>query len=172
MFTASTHTRSRTHTHTWCPKCKGFAKYIVKYQRNDMCKKVQSRRMVEGESILWENAIKTKITNMWPRSRKGDQIHVLGTSLNGKWWGHLLHPETNQESEENMGWILKTENESPKTMGRFYMKVVQSVLLYGSESWVIGTSSWKMLNSCQCARHMVGRHIIHLSDDTWELSDF
>ena len=22
--------------------------------------------------------------DMWPRSRKGDQIHVLGTSLNGK----------------------------------------------------------------------------------------
>ena len=46
-------------------------------------------------------------------------------------------------------------------MASFYKAIVQSVLLYGSESWVI---TQKMLHSLQsfhqrCARFITGRHI-------------
>ena len=55
-------------------------------------------------------------------------------------------------------------------MARFYITIVQSVLLYGYESWVIDKSSWNRLKSfhMRCARHIAGRHIRFLSDDTWE----
>ena len=37
-----------------------------------------------------------------------------------------------------VGKILSREQVSPRTSGKFYMAIVQSVLLYGSESWCIG----------------------------------
>ena len=36
-----------------------------------------------------------------------------------------------------IGKILSWEQVSPRTSGKFYMAIVQSVLLYGSESWCI-----------------------------------
>ena len=36
-----------------------------------------------------------------------------------------------------LGCVLKGENASPKVCGAFYRTVVQSLLLYGSESWTL-----------------------------------
>ena len=46
-------------------------------------------------------------------------------------------------------------------MGSFYQAIIQAVLLYGSESWVISENNMKNLRSFhhRCARHMVGYHI-------------
>ena len=46
-------------------------------------------------------------------------------------------------------------------MAKFYMVIVQSVLLYGADSWVITKKHWRMLWSFhnRAARHMMNMHI-------------
>ena len=66
--------------------------------------------------------------------------------------------------------VLSQERSNPKIMASFYKAVVQSILLYGSESWVLTKIMWQKLTSFhhRCARFMTGRHIRKLPDDTWE----
>jgi hypothetical protein len=46
-----------------------------------------------------------------------------------------------------IGKILSKKDANNKTMGSFYKAIIQSVLLYGSESWVISNHSMKALRS-------------------------
>ncbi len=46
-----------------------------------------------------------------------------------------------------IGRVLSSEGASPRAMGSFYKVVVQSVLLYGSESWVLSKAMMKKLKS-------------------------
>ena len=57
-------------------------------------------------------------------------------------------------------------------MAKFYLAVVQAVLLYGSDSWVITDRDWKRLQSFHnCAiRYMTGKHI-RKKEEQWEYSD-
>lgn len=66
--------------------------------------------------------------------------------------------------------ILKREGANAMTMAKFYMAVVQAVLLYGADSWVITEKNWKKLRSFhnKALRHMTGRHIIKDSEDNWQ----
>ena len=45
--------------------------------------------------------------------------------------------------------VLRRENASPRTSGRFFQAVVQSVLLYGSESWDLRGALLKQLRGFQ-----------------------
>ena len=56
------------------------------------------------------------------------------------------------------------------TMAKFYMAVVQAVLLYGADSWVITTQNWQKLRAFhnRALRHMTGRHITKNQDGTWK----
>ena len=40
---------------------------------------------------------------------------------------------------------MKREGANAKTMAKFYLAVVQAVLLYGSESWTIKKRDWRRL---------------------------
>ena len=60
-----------------------------------------------------------------------------------------------------------------KTMGRFYLAVIQQILLHGSESWIISPTSQRLLESFhhRCARYMAHRHIRRCTDGSWEHPD-
>jgi hypothetical protein len=68
-----------------------------------------------------------------------------------------------------MSPILRAANANPKVMARFYLAVVQAILLYGSESWVVSKSTLRRLETfhARCARHMAHQHICKLPDGTW-----
>ena len=55
-------------------------------------------------------------------------------------------------------------------MGCFYLAVIQAILLYGSETWVISKRMLKRLESFhhRCARSMAHRPIRRLADGSWE----
>ena len=55
-------------------------------------------------------------------------------------------------------------------MAKFYMAVVQAVLLYGADSWTITERNWKKLRSFhkRALRYMTGRHIKKMEDGKWE----
>ena len=66
--------------------------------------------------------------------------------------------------------VLKRRDANPLIMGSFYKAVIEAVLLYGSESWVISENNMKNLRSFhnKCARHMVGYHIkLDNKTNTW-----
>ena len=66
--------------------------------------------------------------------------------------------------------ILTAGGMDHRIAGYFYKVVVQTVLLYGSESWVISKTRLRMLESFhrRVARYLCRRHIRKLEDGTWE----
>ena len=60
-----------------------------------------------------------------------------------------------------IGKMLKREGANAEIMGRFYITIVMSVLLYGSESWTITGKNLVKLKSFhnRALRYMTGRHI-------------
>ena len=69
--------------------------------------------------------------------------------------------------------ILKREGANAVTMAKFYLTVVQSVLLYGAESWTPKQSDMKRLRSFhhRASRYMTGVHIKKLNDKEWVYPD-
>ena len=69
--------------------------------------------------------------------------------------------------------ILKREGANATCMARFYLAVIQALLLYGSESWVISKRNMDRLNSFhkRAVRHMTGQHIQKLGNNNWEYPD-
>jgi hypothetical protein len=65
--------------------------------------------------------------------------------------------------------ILSKDGANPKAMASFYKAIVQSVLLYGSESWVLTLAMEKQLQSFhrRCARYMTGQNIRQNEDGSW-----
>ena len=55
-------------------------------------------------------------------------------------------------------------------MSRFYITIVQSVLLYGAETQVLNEKYLKILNSFhnKCTRFIAKKYIKKLEDNTWE----
>jgi 5'(3')-deoxyribonucleotidase len=68
--------------------------------------------------------------------------------------------------------IQKKTNGNIKIMSTFYKSIVQTILLYGSESWVLTQFIINKLNSFHhmCARHITGRHI-RLEEEVWIYPD-
>jgi hypothetical protein len=65
--------------------------------------------------------------------------------------------------------LLRRQKANRWAMSTFYKVIVASVLLYGSESWVISKDLMRELRSFhhRCARHVVRRHIRLEEDGTW-----
>jgi hypothetical protein len=68
-----------------------------------------------------------------------------------------------------LGRILSKEGTNPKAMASVYKAVVQAVLLYGSESWVLTRPLEYKLQSFhrRCARYITGQHIRQNLDGSW-----
>ncbi len=65
--------------------------------------------------------------------------------------------------------ILTIDGASPRVMGYFYKAIIQTVLLYGSESWTLTVRMIGRLRSFhhRVARYITGRHIKELEDGTY-----
>ena len=65
--------------------------------------------------------------------------------------------------------ILKREGANAIIMSKFYMTIVQAVLLYGSDSWIIKERDLNKLRSFhnRAVRYMTGSHIQKIGDG-WE----
>ena len=58
-------------------------------------------------------------------------------------------------------------------MAKFYLTIVQSVLLYGAESWCISQGDLNRLNSfhLRVVRYLTGQHIRKKNEYEWEYPD-
>ena len=66
--------------------------------------------------------------------------------------------------------MLKREGANAVTMGKFYITIVMSVLLYGSESWTITKKNSLKLQSFhnRALRYMTGKHTKKINGEKWE----
>ena len=62
-----------------------------------------------------------------------------------------------RKSWSRMYWILGWEDVDTRTLGNFYIAVVQSILLFGSDTWVVTPRIKRILEGF---RHMVARQIL------------
>jgi len=71
-----------------------------------------------------------------------------------------------------IGRVLSSSRANPRCMARFYLAVLQSVLLYGSETWVLSPVVLRRLQSFhhRCARYISHKHGRQLPDGTWVLA--
>ena len=60
---------------------------------------------------------------------------------------------------ERMNWVLSREEADARTLGNIYLAVVQSVLLYGSETWILNPRMQMVLGGFhqRVARRMMGQ---------------
>ena len=66
--------------------------------------------------------------------------------------------------------LLTRERASRRVMGHFYKAIVQSILLYGAETWVINPKNMQKLRTFHrgCARYITKRFIRPANDGTDE----
>jgi hypothetical protein len=64
---------------------------------------------------------------------------------------------------------IRSENASPPACGVFYKSTVQSILLFGNETWNLSPVSLKSLEGfhIQAAWRMAGKRPLKLPDSTW-----
>ena len=69
--------------------------------------------------------------------------------------------------------VLARKGARARIMARAYVSVVQAVLLFGSETWVIKEREWQKLESFHhsCARRITRRLIRSNPDGTWTYPD-
>ncbi len=65
--------------------------------------------------------------------------------------------------------MIRAENASSRACGIFYKATVQSILLFGSETWNLSQLSLKLLEGfhIRAAWRMAGKRPMKLPDDTW-----
>ena len=87
-----------------------------------------------------------------------------------------MYPKQLRKCEETIelcGKILKEEGANTRCMAKFYITIVQAVLLYGADSWVINRRDMNRLQSFhnRAARYLTNEHIRKGEGDTWKYPD-
>ena len=65
---------------------------------------------------------------------------------------------------------MKDEGTNAKTMAKFYITIVQAVLLYGADTWVTSKRNMTRLNSFHkpVVQYLTGKHIRKHDEENWE----
>jgi hypothetical protein len=148
-----------------CPSCGMFGRYSQAHQRTKTCK-VGTIRKDERDRRREQNQARMV------KFRIGQE--VIATVRDFKYLGRISSDDDDDlpAVRENMKktrkrWarvsrLLVREGATAKMMGKIYLAVVQSVLLYGSETWVLSERMRGILEGFhnRCARQMT-RQFIH-----------
>ena len=88
-------------------------------------------------------------------------------------WYILDNLDRAQKRWNSIAKILKRESADAVCMAKIYPAVVQAVLLYEADSWVVSDRNMKRLRSFhrRALRYMTGDHIKKDGDGVWEYPD-
>lgn len=158
-------------TMEWCPQCKMFVptKKMNWHKKSKMCLIGQDR--VEKWEHLEQKA-QALIKQFTVDSEKIKMVNLF------KYLGRMMmliddnitvvqaNIKKAQAKWARVSRILSCKGADPRTMGYFYKAIIQSILLYGSETWVITMQMLKMLNGFhqQCAQYIARDHIQKVSE--------
>ena len=155
-----------------CPKCRMHCSDMEKHLQSKTCEKIFTRRRNEDlqDKQVMADEIKFYI--------QGEEIERVREF---KYLGRIL---TNNDNDTKcidnalaktrrqwncIGKMLKREGANAEIMGRFYITIVMSVLLYGSESWTITGKNLIKLKSFhnRALRYMTRKHIRKEKEGKW-----
>ena len=159
-----------------CNLCGMFAMDMGRHQKTSTCKKGRGRR---GNEMLQDKQAEAEKVTFRVYGEELERVREF------RYLGRILTEDDDdtiniveqlrraRQKWNSIAKILKREGANAKTMAKFYMAVVQAVLLYGAESWTITTRNWTKLQSFhrRAMRYMTGQHIRQDSDGTWTYPD-
>ena len=143
------------------------------HTESQACKEGQERKAQREAVIRSARALDTKFKAKDQELETVDVFEYLGRLLSND-DGDL---RTVRKNLKKARWVwarlqnvLESEGADPRVCGMFYKAVVQSVLLYGCETWVVTPAILRMLSGFQI--RAAWRMAIHnkprkLNDDTW-----
>ena len=156
-----------------CPDCQFFCRQTTHHKNSKFCAD-WSARFELHQKIEYRPKTQDHIFH------SGNQELEYITEF--LYLGSILHQDDNDApairhniAKARARWhrisrLLKREGASARTMGTFYLSIVHSILLYGSETWVLTDTTLRTLSSFhnKIARFLTRRHIKQLPDDTWQ----
>ena len=156
-----------------CPKCGMRTSNLEKHLDSYTCKKGTIRRQNKDRQDKQAAAENVKF---YVKGKKIERVQHF-------WYlGRILMEDDNDTpcidfnlKKERGRWnsitkILKREGANAKCMARFYITVVQSVLLYGADSWTVSKKDHNKLQSFhrRATRYITGMYIRLVDSERWE----
>ena len=160
-----------------CPECKMFVptkdgEIPTRHKQSKYCKDGAERIRKEEMRILQEAAQAQAFTadgellervdifkylGRWLEEEDDDCVTIDANIKKARKRWNQVHP------------VLARDGANARIMGRAYVAILQAVLLYASETWVISERSWQKLESFHhsCARRITRRFIQSNPDGTW-----
>jgi hypothetical protein len=157
-----------------CNICAMKVPDLAKHENSQLCARAKTRATKREQ--LEANKEATKVTfkvNGQPIETVSE-FKYLGRVLSNNdsdWTAIRANIQKARKRWGQVAQILSKQGARSCTMAYFYKAVVQAVLLYGSESWVITERMWKVLNGFhnRCARFISGDHIRQKPNGEWIL---
>jgi hypothetical protein len=156
-----------------CTKCGLFQRCVgMKHQATADCMKATATLVRRQDAKGQKKAEAVAFTVNGCRIKNVREFKYLGRILENR-DNDLPAVEQNlrkaRQKWGRIGRILSKESAKPRVMASFYKAIIQSVLLYGAESWVISQRTLSKLRSFhrRCARYITGMHIRENSDGSW-----
>ena len=156
-----------------CELCGMHSKDVQKHQMTQECQKGRGRgeRRTQIERARDNAAMQFRVNGR--DIEKVTSFNYLGRILSERDDDTQCIETQLSKARQRWGMVLrvlkKNKVDNPKIMGRFYVAVVQAVLLYGAETWVVSERNMRKLKSFhhRCARAISGRNIRKLPDGSW-----
>jgi hypothetical protein len=160
---------------TKCPNCLLFCRnpYTQQHINSNLCRDGAIRHQKRLQQLHSENAEISTLTINNTELEHVQTFKYLGRPLSATSTDQVAINYNLQKATKSWGRIsniLRREGADPNTMGNFYRAVVQSVLLYGSETWHTSPQNITKLESFhhKIARHITHRHIRKMANsDIW-----
>ena len=157
-----------------CPDCGIRVPDSEKHRGTQMCVRARQREDRRKQKVANEEAAKTKFTINGQPIEMVSEFKYLGRVLandDDDWPAVRANIRKARARWGQVARILSREGANAGTMAYFYKAVVQAVLLYGSESWVMTQKMWKAVDSfhSSCARYIAGDHIRQRPNGEWVL---
>ena len=137
------------------PKCNFCGMHVhkegmEKHVNSKTCQKGRTRRMYERKQDVHSAAENVSFLVNGVLLVRASEFVYLGRAVRED--GRDTTCIVRRISKARQRWgsvakILKREGACSKVMAKFYLAVVQAVLLYGSDSWIITDRDWKRLRS-------------------------
>ena len=149
-----------------CPKCGFFSRTADSafHQNSKQCALAAARRRRHFKTQRQNEALAVNFSINGEEIERVSQFRYLGRILSDD--DDDSHAALRQLDKARKKWnrlvsILRSEGVNPIIMGYFYKAVVQMVLIYGSESWVVSGDIMRKLCSFhhQVARYLTDWHI-------------
>ena len=159
-----------------CERCGWHSDDVATHQEGATCRKIAARRRNEALATMQARADLVSFTVAGRPIERVTSFDYLGRLLSERDEDSTCI--ATQVLKARKRWLplrrlLVAEGVGARVMGRFYVAIVQAVLLYGAESWTITTSDWRRLRTFhnQVVRYITRCHILKRGDGTWEIPD-